>query len=300
MSRWPFITKLLQCIGRQEYIRFGLRDRLIRLFHNPDVYFNKPFEVGFFGKKYSGNFDTFIDWCVYYFGAYSKSELKLFQDLVPLSNNKPIFIDIGANIGHHTLFVSSIAYNVHSFEPFPFVSQKIRQKIQDNNIQNVFLHQVGLGSKNEIKDFYPPPTCNTGTGSFIAGWNESNEVVKLQIKIGDEYFKKHGILKVDFIKIDVEGFEIEVIRGLKKTIQSHMPICFFEWNQNKLKSGFKNGKELFPETYNFYIFMDSQKTLGIFQKADYGLAKMGDLWPNGNVLALPSHIALPAFITRLN
>lgn len=103
MSKWPFITKLLQYIGRQEYIRFGLRDRLIRLFHNPDVYFNKPFELSFYGKKYSGNFDTFIDWCVYYFGAYSKSELKLFQDFVPLSNKNPIFIDIGANIGHHTL-----------------------------------------------------------------------------------------------------------------------------------------------------------------------------------------------------
>ena len=300
MRRWPFITTLLQFIGRQEYIRFGLRDRLIRLFHSPDVYFNKPFEVDFFGKKYSGNFDNFIDWCVYYFGAYSKSELKLFQDFVPLSNNKPIFVDIGANIGHHTLFVSSIAYNVHSFEPFPLVSTKLRQKIHDNNIKNVFLHQVGLGRKREIKDFYPPPTCNTGTGSFILGWNESNEVVKLQIEIGDEYFNNYGISKVDFIKIDVEGFEVDVIRGLTKTIHSNTPICFFEWNQNKFNSDFKNGKKLFPDTYKFYIFIDSQKTLGIFQKSDYGLAKLGDSWPNGNVLALPPHIALPNFISPLS
>lgn len=79
-----------------------------------------------------------------------------------------------------------------------------------------------------------------------------------------------------------------------------MPICFFEWNQNKLNSGFKNGKEFFPDTYNFYIFIDFQKTFGVFQKPDYGLAKLGDLWPSGNVLALPPHIAIPAFITPLN
>ncbi len=72
---------------------------------------------------------------------------------------------------------------------FHLYPKKISQIIQDNDIKNVFLHQVGLGSKKEIMDFYPPPTCNTGTGSFIAGWNEATETVKLQIEIGDEYFK---------------------------------------------------------------------------------------------------------------
>lgn len=294
------LDRILQWIGRQDYLRYALRDKLIRFFRNPDLMRLQDFEIDFYNMRYKGCLDTYIDWKVFYFGAHDKSELKLFKDILQFFDSNSVFIDIGANIGHHTLYVSSIAHKVHSFEPFPSVFKKLSQKIQENNIQNVSLHQVGLGNEKEIKDFYPSPTSNTGTGSFVPGWNESNEVVKLQIEIGDEYFNKYGISKVDFIKIDVEGFEIEVIRGLKKTIQSHMPICFFEWNQNKLNSGFKNGKDFFPETYTFYIFLDSQQTLGVFQKADYSLAKLGDLWPNGNVLALPSHIALPAFITRSN
>ena len=58
------------------FLRFGLRDRIARLVHNPDKAQNKNFEVNFFGKKYIGNFSVYIDWSTYYFGAYAIEELE--------------------------------------------------------------------------------------------------------------------------------------------------------------------------------------------------------------------------------
>ena len=182
------MKKLLSFLGHQEWLRFGLRDRIIRFFHNPDTCNSETFEVPFFGLRYSGNFDTFIDWSTYYYGAYSKYELICMRDiLAPIKN--PVVFDIGANIGHHSLFASSIASIVHSFEPYQPVVQKLKQKIEINSLLNLNLHEIGVGNVNEIKPFSPPTSHNTGTGSFNTEETE-NDVIKLKIARVDDYFKK--------------------------------------------------------------------------------------------------------------
>jgi tRNA G46 methylase TrmB len=134
---------VLRFLGHQKYLRFGIRDRIIRQFHNPDTSESEEFIVPFFGARYRGNFDTFIDWSVYYYGAYSLEELRLIEDfLEPVSD--PIFLDVGANVGHHTLFAALKCRLVLSFEPFRNVARKIEQKIDDNNLTNVTLCRFGL------------------------------------------------------------------------------------------------------------------------------------------------------------
>lgn len=109
------------------------------------------FEVDFFGARYNGNLNCFIDWTVYFYGAYEHEILCLFRDIV-----SAVFFDVGANIGHHSLFMAKHCAHVHAFEPYAAVAEKLEQKIAKNNISNIVVHQVGLGLKNEKLPYFAP------------------------------------------------------------------------------------------------------------------------------------------------
>ena len=63
---------LLRRFGHLDWLAFGIRDRIIRYFVNPDTVEGKEFVTDFFGLQYQGNLNTFIDWSVYFYGAYEK------------------------------------------------------------------------------------------------------------------------------------------------------------------------------------------------------------------------------------
>jgi len=281
------LKPLLKFLGGQRWLRFGLRDRLIRQFHHPDKARSETFEQAFFGNIYPGNFQTYIDWSMYYYGAYEWEELQCMKDLIaPMKD--AIVLDVGANIGHHSLFLSTLASRVHSFEPYPVVYSKIEEKINRNRISNITLHPLGLGNKNQVLPFAVPNNNNTGTGSFATGASESAEsTMNLEVKRADDYLPAVGIHSFDFVKMDIEGFEIEALQGMEESLRQNRPICFFEWSQNKRVKGSLVPADRFPEDYRFFQFMNSETILMFFQTQNYRLRPLIDTWPDGNILAIP-------------
>lgn len=280
------LRKLLRKLGHMEFLRFGVRDRIIRFFHHPDSAASEEFSVDFFGMKYRGNFNCFIDWSVFYYGAYAKDELRILEELINKARGSTI-LDIGANVGHHSLFFSKFGKEVHSFEPFSEVSARLEQKIADNGLTNVHLHKVALGEKDEVKEFFPSDTNNTGTGSFV-NRQSSREPVKLSIFNGDSYLESNNITDIGFIKIDVEGFEIEVLKGLKQTIKKYQPIIFFEWSISETDS--KSNyffQAIFPNiAYKFSVFKPAEPSLIFF--SDRKPAEKQVKFPiSGNLIARP-------------
>lgn len=130
---------MIRTLTQLPFLRFGIRDRLARAVHNPDTAKPQAFEIDFFGKRYPGDFSIFIDWSVYYFGAYSIGELLMMRDQLA-DRAEPVVFDVGANIGHHSLFYSTIASHVHAFEPYGQVAKKLTEKIAVNGLENVTLH----------------------------------------------------------------------------------------------------------------------------------------------------------------
>jgi hypothetical protein len=126
---------ILRLLARQEWLRG--RDRIIRAFSHPDRQESRLFEADFFGQTYSGNMNNFIDWSVFYYGAFAGHELQLLSALAAAlrAKGKPVnFYDVGANIGHHTLFMSRRADRVFSFEPFSLV----RNEMERNSTMRVW------------------------------------------------------------------------------------------------------------------------------------------------------------------
>jgi hypothetical protein len=74
------------------------------MYHNPDTAKAEKFTVDFFGARYPGDFKNFLDWSVFYYGAYEKEVLKLMRSILGLLD-APITLDIGAKIVSGRLWV---------------------------------------------------------------------------------------------------------------------------------------------------------------------------------------------------
>ncbi len=274
------IRRILQFFGRQRWLRFGLRDRIIRTFHSPDVPAKESFEVPFFGGEYKGYFSNFIDWSVFYYGAYAVEELDFIRDAAKIQDDQ-LMIDVGANVGHHSLFMALHADRVHAFEPFEAVRKQIHEKRKINSLPNLEIYEVGLSEKDEELKYQPPTTSNTGTGSFVNNGNETNTVM-LSVRNGDDFLTVAGIRQVHFIKIDTEGFEVPVLKGLNQTIERDRPILFVEWGfQSKLQFS-----QFLPEDYLLFDFLPDRNLFIFFGKPGYRL-KIPSSDQSGNKVALP-------------
>jgi FkbM family methyltransferase len=225
----------LRWLGHQHYIRRG-RDRVIRAFHPPDASASIPFEVPFFGMRYAGNLNNYIDWSVFMYGAYARYELYALRDVAAALSkaaSAPLcFYDVGANVGQHSLFMSQHAGRVYSFEPFAEVRNQLLEKIARNHCANITVFPVGLGDVNCDLDFFEPPGENRGAGSFVAGEASVGKVAtKLPVRCGDDFLSSNGLPKIDILKMDVEGFEMRVLSGLQQRLRQDRPAILMEISQ---------------------------------------------------------------------
>jgi len=247
------------------------------MFRHPDRTPGRRFSVPFYGLTYKGSLATYIDWNVFFFGAYEPETLDLFRRIL-VTMDSPIVADVGANVGHHSLYMSQFAGQVHSFEPWSRVRNQILGHLKDNNIHNVKVHGVALGSQNESKTYFAPEGGNTGTGSFLSTHATDRNRPSEQLKIvnGDEYFSQNGIDKLDLLKIDVEGWEWFVLLGLAETIKRCRPVVVFEYSTSTKDSLHGRSQlNILPEYKVFAVGKDIYPV-------------EGEELPEGNLLLVPA------------
>lgn len=227
----PARARLLRLLGRQTRIPFGLRHRLVRCLADPDTMPPTPFACDFFGLTYEGDLASYIDWNVYFHGAYELGLLKFLKAAATAAGPGAVFLDIGANVGQHSLFMSAHVAQVHAFEPWAAARDAILRKLDVNRITNVAVHAVGLSDRDQEAVYYAPTSSNLGTGSFVPGHNFSNHAAgRLPLVAGDSYLARHGIDRVDVIKLDVEGFEPQALDGLSAILSRCRPVVALECN----------------------------------------------------------------------
>lgn len=294
-SPHPLIRRLLRGLGHQHWLRFGIRDRIIRALHPPDRSASIPFVCRFDGNGwYAGNFQSFIDWSVYYFGFFCQEELDLLSDIAA-GLTKPIVLDIGANSGNHTLFLARRTFWVYAFDPFPEALTQLRRQISINDLHNITVISTGLGSRDATLPFRSPIGNNRGVGAFLAQEPStlcrSAESSLLPVRHADSLLSELNIEVVNLIKIDTEGFEVEILTGLAKTLERDSPIVFFEWSQPARDNmTLANAASLFPTGYSFFQVLPPSSRFGLLTTGHYRLKPLsGDAtWPVANVLATPA------------
>ena len=148
--------------------------------------------------------------------------------------------DIGANIGNHSLYFSNYFKKVYAFEAHPKIFSV--NQLNTSNKKNIELFNFGLGDTNKNSFIYENEH-NMGGSSVI---NKVGKKIKIKILKLDKIKK---IKKLLLIKIDVEDFELQVLKGSLNTIKKFKPIIVFEsWSKH-------NSKVSFLKKLNYKIFI---------------------------------------------
>lgn len=262
---------LLRSINlKVNFIHPGLRYRVIKLLCRLLGFSSQKFEVDFYGYRYEGNLRNQIDFMVFFFGAY---EIGILNYVKKFITKDSIVLDIGANIGHHSLYFSSLCKQVYAFEPYEAVRKKLESKIERNGIKNITVVPVGLSNEASELAYFEPPSSNLGSGSFLAAHSNENlnQGLKLELKNGDAVVNNMSLQKIDFVKIDVEGFEYFVLKGLVDTLRLQRPVLMLEFNKSTRShcGSFEEFKKLFPENYTFLKLNKQFRTQVETEKFEY-------------------------------
>lgn len=149
-------------------------------------------------------------------------------------------IDIGANIGATTLNLAKKTGplgKVYSFEPGPYNFKRALENISLNNFKNIKLINKGLGHEKATAFLYNVNANNSGMQRLLtqAPPKSSYEKMKVEIDTLDNCIASMEIPSPSLIKIDVEGYEYNVLLGAEQTLLRHKPVMFIELDDNNLR-----------------------------------------------------------------
>jgi len=147
-----------------------------------------------------------------------------------LASRPGTFIDIGVNIGQTLIKILGIDRNraYIGFEPQIPCCYNVEQFLQLNHLRNVSILPIAISDSNSILKLYSHGQFDE-MASLATKDDENMPVVSYaQARIGDEVFRELEIQDICVIKIDVEGAELQVIRGLQETLLAKHPPLIFE------------------------------------------------------------------------
>lgn len=167
--------------------------------------------------------DIYIGGALDKWGVYSEDEVELFGRLL-----KPGMrvVEVGANIGAHTVPIARMvgeAGRVFAFEPQRIIYQQLCANIAMNGLFNVWTYQAALGNPSGIEEMGVPPIDYSSSGNFggVTLVDHSEESVGLRRL-------DHMGFRPNFLKIDCEGMEREVLEGATGDIAAHRPVIYCE------------------------------------------------------------------------
>lgn len=187
--------------------------------------------------------------------------------------------DVGACFGWYTVLFSQLAGStgqVHTFEPVPANYECTQENLDLNSCENVTLNNVALGEKPGTFSLFLP---RGQVSASLRAHNDrgKSDVLTAEVTTLDAYVENKGIDRVDFIKADIEGAELPMLRGAEETLRKFHPMLMLEVQASSTKLfGYEP-----PELFNF---------LGDIGYKPFYVTTNGTLEPHASVAAnLPDY-----------
>ena len=182
--------------------------------------------------------------------------IKIYLNLFKVNN----IADIGANFGYHSLLLSQLDnFNgkIYAFEPQPQNYFLLEKNIKDNNINNIIPYNCALSNATTtarfpiIKDNISKDQ-SFNMGEFSCNWNADGEHAVINVVELDSL----SINNLDIIKLDVQGWEKNVLDGAKETIKKNKPLLIVEFEHFQLAKLLVTCKDLaeYIRDMGYYIF----------------------------------------------
>lgn len=208
------------------------------------------------GIFYKLDISDILDWYLYY-GFEEIAHRRLYE----LCEEGEIVLDVGAGIGRITLNcarrVGSRGF-VYAFEPDPINYEKCLANFKLNGFKNIKLFRAALTCKPGYYEMCVVDEHNRGRNTIVndgPGEMLRSDIVGIPGEPLDEIRKREGVERVDVMKVDVEGYELNVLRGGSKTLEEFRPKLFIEVHDDNLRRQGTSAKELISwlEQFDYHV-----------------------------------------------
>jgi len=182
-----------------------------------------------------------IGLCINHDGRYENRALCLIKDYLEsvISDlNKTVALDIGANIGNHSVYFSDLFEEVFAFEPNPRTFALLKFNSEHACFKkNIRCFNFGLSEKNS-KLFFQASKSNVGGSRIVKDPKDRNDsdTFLIEVKRADDFSELYD-RKISLIKIDVEGHELATLKGAKSLIEKNKPVILFEQHASDFSDG---------------------------------------------------------------
>jgi len=174
-----------------------------------------------------------------------------------------IFIDVGANFGWYTTLGAELVCStgkVFAFEPSPIANQVIESMINDSMLQNVVLTKAAVGRENGNASLFLPNTRHLHSPSIL---HSDPAFIPVQVPVIalDNFAPLTNVPKIKLVKIDVEGYEPDVLTGMENLIkEKRIMNIICEFNSGWLKRNSITPAQLYERFINlgFHVRMQTR------------------------------------------
>lgn len=236
-----------------EFLGRAINKKIIYYSRNENNDLGKTAVKSAFGFWYVGNVLDYPDiaYGILNNGLVEKEETILTRKILSelLKEKKEIyFYDIGANTGYYGIMAAHLGegkIKCYSFEPLKEYCDCLWESIRLNRFDDVTkVLNFALGNENGQKSLYLDGSGSSFSHEFVGSGDLSQKMV--EVKRLDDVILSEKLALPDFIKIDVEGFELEVLKGGERIIKGALPVIFVE-----IAYSLKNlGRNFVNENYN--------------------------------------------------
>ncbi|WP_198530028.1 FkbM family methyltransferase [Halorubrum aethiopicum] len=162
-------------------------------------------------------------------------ERSIVEDLLTSLDSNDIFYDVGANVGTYTCFAAAKLGpgKVVAFEPEPENADRLRENLELNNLDAEII-QIALSDTDGIVDLALTGD-EAGTGEHAIATGDDKQTLEVETARGDSIIEERGLPKPTVAKIDVEGAELSVLRGLRETLYESCRLMYVEVHTEKIR-----------------------------------------------------------------
>lgn len=206
------------------------------------------------GLRWQLDLSEGIDLAIFVFGQFESATANSFKSLV---RPGATVLDIGANIGAHTLPLARLVGpdgKIYAFEPTKYAFGKLKQNLNLN---------PELASRIVAEQMRLTHTGATDPGEIYSSWKVVGQEPRHKKHLGiaksidganatslDEYWEKMNLRQLDLVKLDVDGFETEVIKGGKNTLRRYHPLICMELSPYVLEERGTSSVDLLHELHD--------------------------------------------------
>jgi len=178
---------------------------------------------------------NWIDWNLIFKGDFEPCVSRAIRRTLKQGS---VAVDVGANVGTHSVEMAEACEpkgQVFAFEPNPGVRVALVENLRINGFKSAIVRPEAVGEENAKQLLrIPSPDHQTYSNQGLASLvplSTPHHVVEVEVVTLDAFFETQGLHRLDLVKIDTQGYDAKVIRGMKRCLEKFCPVIIFEYEK---------------------------------------------------------------------